>query len=146
MLRCIRKVFKLKGKKKTKSNFSTPVPITVAELENQAFTDAHERANLGMVNDQEHDQEGSESTSSEYFSVAEDLHSVDHGDSALQGREVPSMSFFQGSSNVKNINPIFNQIHGDATFIRFGDGQFTDVQRNLVRRIYTDGQRLTEYS
>ncbi|KIL59433.1 hypothetical protein M378DRAFT_169219, partial [Amanita muscaria Koide BX008] len=66
-----------KGKKNKGS--STPVPTTVPELENQAATDAHERVNLAMVEDHEYDQEGSESTSSEYFSAAEDVHDVDVG-------------------------------------------------------------------
>ncbi|KIL56063.1 hypothetical protein M378DRAFT_17418 [Amanita muscaria Koide BX008] len=131
----LRRIFKGKGKKKNKSS-STPVPTTactdfVSELGGQAVTDAHKRADIAMIKDHEHDREGSESTSSEYVSAAEDLQPVHRGD-RKQRVEAPSMSFFQGSSNVKNINPIFNEVHGDATFIRFGDGQFTDIQRNLI--------------
>ncbi|KIL55444.1 hypothetical protein M378DRAFT_17938 [Amanita muscaria Koide BX008] len=129
----LRRIFKAKGKKNNKGS-STPVPTTACtdfapELGVQAITqaDAHEHVNLAMVKNHEHDQEGSESTSSEHFSAADDVHSVDHGDRAVQAGEAPSMSFFQGSSNVKNINPIFNQVHGDATFIRFGGEHYRSL-------------------
>ncbi|KIL61556.1 hypothetical protein M378DRAFT_13472 [Amanita muscaria Koide BX008] len=49
------------------------------------------------------------------------------------GREgVPSISLFQGSSNFQISNTNINTIGGNATIIRFGDGQFTEIQRNLI--------------
>ncbi|KAM6503258.1 hypothetical protein JOM56_000201 [Amanita muscaria] len=70
----LRRIFKAKGKKKNKSS---PVPTTVVELENQTVTDAHERVNLAMVKDNEHDQERCESTSLGCFPAAEEnLHDV----------------------------------------------------------------------
>ncbi|KIL55575.1 hypothetical protein M378DRAFT_584572 [Amanita muscaria Koide BX008] len=50
--------------------------------------------------------------------------------------ETRSVTLFQGSSNLQISNTKFTTIGGDATIIQFGDGQFTEVQRNLVRRIY----------
>ncbi|KIL62921.1 hypothetical protein M378DRAFT_739778 [Amanita muscaria Koide BX008] len=49
--------------------------------------------------------------------------------------ETRSITFFQEASNVQMSNTHITAIGGNATIIRFGDGQFTDVQRNLVRRI-----------
>ncbi|KIL57250.1 hypothetical protein M378DRAFT_399061 [Amanita muscaria Koide BX008] len=49
----------------------------------------------------------------------------------------PSITLFQGSSNFRISNTNITAIGGDATIIRFGDGQFTAVQRDLVRQIYT---------
>ncbi|KAM6491774.1 hypothetical protein JOM56_012814 [Amanita muscaria] len=46
--------------------------------------------------------------------------------------ETPSITMFQGSSNFQISNTNITAIGGDATIIRFGDGQFTDVQRNLI--------------
>ncbi|KAM6496574.1 hypothetical protein JOM56_007047 [Amanita muscaria] len=52
-------------------------------------------------------------------------------------KEVPSISLFQESSNFQISNTNINAIGGNATIIRFGDGQFTQIQRNLVRCTYT---------
>ncbi|KIL56070.1 hypothetical protein M378DRAFT_541441 [Amanita muscaria Koide BX008] len=60
--------------------------------------------------------------------------------------EIPSITLLQGSSNFQISNTKFTTIGGDATIIQFGDGQFTEIQRTLVRRIYANGQRLTRYS
>ncbi|KIL60889.1 hypothetical protein M378DRAFT_167559 [Amanita muscaria Koide BX008] len=46
--------------------------------------------------------------------------------------EPPSITMFQGASNFQISNTNITAIGGDATIIRFGDGQFTDVQRNLI--------------
>ncbi|KIL56303.1 hypothetical protein M378DRAFT_17213 [Amanita muscaria Koide BX008] len=46
--------------------------------------------------------------------------------------QLQSTSFFQGSSNVEITGSNFYEVRGNATIIRFGDGQFTDVQRNLI--------------
>ncbi|KIL62935.1 hypothetical protein M378DRAFT_12561 [Amanita muscaria Koide BX008] len=46
--------------------------------------------------------------------------------------ETPSITMFQGSSNCHISNTNITAIGGDATIIRFGDGQFTEVQRNLI--------------
>ncbi|KIL56711.1 hypothetical protein M378DRAFT_172477 [Amanita muscaria Koide BX008] len=62
--------------------------------------------------------------------------------------EVPSISLFQGSSNFQISNTNINTISGNATLIRFGDGQFTEIQRNLVCSavpIHYD-QSITQYS
>ncbi|KIL66507.1 hypothetical protein M378DRAFT_160981 [Amanita muscaria Koide BX008] len=53
---------------------------------------------------------------------------VDH----FTSRQAPSMSILQGSSDFTINNADFNQIYGNATIIRFGDGQFTEDQRNLI--------------
>ncbi|KAM6496491.1 hypothetical protein JOM56_009197 [Amanita muscaria] len=44
----------------------------------------------------------------------------------------PSITLFQGSSNFRISNTNITAIGGDATIIRFGDGQFTAVQRDLI--------------
>ncbi|KIL55960.1 hypothetical protein M378DRAFT_550689 [Amanita muscaria Koide BX008] len=49
--------------------------------------------------------------------------------------ETRSITLFQGSSNVQISNTKFTTIGGDATIFQFGDGQFTEAHRNLVRRI-----------
>ncbi|KIL59903.1 hypothetical protein M378DRAFT_168659, partial [Amanita muscaria Koide BX008] len=46
--------------------------------------------------------------------------------------ETRSVTLFQGSSNLQISNTKFTTIGGDATIIQFGDGQFTEVQRNLI--------------
>ncbi|KIL55303.1 hypothetical protein M378DRAFT_173720 [Amanita muscaria Koide BX008] len=46
--------------------------------------------------------------------------------------ETPSITMFQGSSNFQMSNTNITAIGGNATIIRFGDGQFTDVQRNMI--------------
>ncbi|KIL60879.1 hypothetical protein M378DRAFT_902713 [Amanita muscaria Koide BX008] len=46
--------------------------------------------------------------------------------------ETPSITMFQGSSNFQMSNTNITAIGGNATIIRFGDGQFTEVQRNLI--------------
>ncbi|KAM6501708.1 hypothetical protein JOM56_001685 [Amanita muscaria] len=60
--------------------------------------------------------------------VAKEPHSVIRGDGVVQREEAPSMSFFQGSSNFNINNSDFNQIHGNATIIRFG-AQMANSQR-----------------
>ncbi|KIL55492.1 hypothetical protein M378DRAFT_591467 [Amanita muscaria Koide BX008] len=60
------------------------------------------------------------------------LHSVNRKEEVVQEGDTPSTTFFQGSSNFTINNSNFNEIHGNATIIRFGDGQFTEVQRNLI--------------
>ncbi|KIL64979.1 hypothetical protein M378DRAFT_554278 [Amanita muscaria Koide BX008] len=80
-------------------------------------------------------------------SITTEPHSVDRGDRVVQRGDAPSTSFFQGSSNIKITDSDFYEIRGNATIIRFGDGQFTDVQRNSVRRVcHTNDQRLTQHS
>ncbi|KAM6489290.1 hypothetical protein JOM56_015191 [Amanita muscaria] len=49
--------------------------------------------------------------------------------------ETRSITLFQGSSNLQISNTKFTAIGGDATIFQFGDGQFTEAHRNLVRRI-----------
>ncbi|KIL56615.1 hypothetical protein M378DRAFT_464920 [Amanita muscaria Koide BX008] len=49
--------------------------------------------------------------------------------------ETRSITLLQGSSNVQISDTKFTTIGGDATIFQFGDGQFTEAQRNLVRRI-----------
>ncbi|KAM6501796.1 hypothetical protein JOM56_001773 [Amanita muscaria] len=63
-------------------------------------------------------------------------HSVNREEEVVQRRDTSSMAFFQGSSNFTINNSNFNEIHGNTTINRFGDGQFTEVQRNLVRQIH----------
>ncbi|KAM6492648.1 hypothetical protein JOM56_012372, partial [Amanita muscaria] len=46
--------------------------------------------------------------------------------------ETRSITFFQEASNVQMSNTHITAIGGNATIIRFGDGQFTEVQRNLI--------------
>ncbi|KIL56701.1 hypothetical protein M378DRAFT_16832, partial [Amanita muscaria Koide BX008] len=46
--------------------------------------------------------------------------------------QLQSTTFFQGSSNVEITGSNFYEVGGNATIIRFSDGQFTDVQRNLI--------------
>ncbi|KIL56707.1 hypothetical protein M378DRAFT_172468 [Amanita muscaria Koide BX008] len=61
-----------------------------------------------------------------------ELHCVDRGDRVVQPGNVPSTTYFQGSSNVEIIDSNFYEVRGNATIIQFGDGQFTDIQRNLI--------------
>ncbi|KIL56624.1 hypothetical protein M378DRAFT_16943 [Amanita muscaria Koide BX008] len=44
----------------------------------------------------------------------------------------PSMTLFQRASNFQISDTNITAIGGDATIIRFGDGQFTEVQRDLI--------------
>ncbi|KIL62312.1 hypothetical protein M378DRAFT_12905 [Amanita muscaria Koide BX008] len=53
-------------------------------------------------------------------------------DGDMGSKGVPSISLFQGSSNFQISNTNLNTISGNATIIRFGDGQFTEIQRNLI--------------
>ncbi|KIL55380.1 hypothetical protein M378DRAFT_634520 [Amanita muscaria Koide BX008] len=68
----LQRIFKSKGKDKNKGS-NTSVPATVPEFGGQAVNDAH---NVAMDQDNEHyqssDEEGSESTSLEYFPTAEE--------------------------------------------------------------------------
>ncbi|KIL63705.1 hypothetical protein M378DRAFT_655149 [Amanita muscaria Koide BX008] len=49
----------------------------------------------------------------------------------------PVITLFEGSSNFKISDTDINVVGGNATIIRFGDGQFTELQRNLVCCTYT---------
>ncbi|KAM6489294.1 hypothetical protein JOM56_015195 [Amanita muscaria] len=51
--------------------------------------------------------------------------------------ETRSITLFQRASNFQISDTNITAIGGDATIIRFGDGQFTEVQRDLVREINT---------
>ncbi|KIL63369.1 hypothetical protein M378DRAFT_677182 [Amanita muscaria Koide BX008] len=54
------------------------------------------------------------------------------GETPTVAVETPSITLFQGSSNFQISNTKFTAIGGDATIIQFGDGQFTEIQRNLI--------------
>ncbi|KIL62606.1 hypothetical protein M378DRAFT_25473 [Amanita muscaria Koide BX008] len=70
--------------------------------------------------------------STEAPTVAMEPCSVVCRDGDMRSEEVPSISVFQGSSNFQISNTNINAIDGNATIIRFGDGQFTQIQRNLI--------------
>ncbi|KAM6496583.1 hypothetical protein JOM56_007056 [Amanita muscaria] len=66
------------------------------------------------------------------LTVAREPCSVVRRDENTGSEDFPSISLFQESSNFQISNTNINAIGGNATIIRFGDGQFTQIQRNLI--------------
>ncbi|KIL62302.1 hypothetical protein M378DRAFT_794869 [Amanita muscaria Koide BX008] len=69
--------------------------------------------------------------------VATEPYSGIRRDRDTGSEEVPFITMFEASSNFQISNTNINAIGGNATIIRFGDGEFTEIQRNLVCCTYT---------